>query len=68
MRCCDECPIAPGFAWLGLGIACLKLEEYKEAEDAFTQANLLDERNAEVYCYLALLCLRVTKTLPGRLH
>ena len=65
-RCCDECPNAPAFAWLGLGIACLKLNEFPEAEDAFTQANLLDEKNADVYGYLALLCLLQSAETPGR--
>ncbi|EGR33947.1 tetratricopeptide repeat protein [Ichthyophthirius multifiliis] len=44
-------------SWLGLGIACLRLNEKKEAEEALTQSNIYDSFNGEVWGYLALLCL-----------
>ena len=45
-------------AWLSLGISCLRLHSYEEAEDALTQANYLDSHNPEVWGYLTLLCLK----------
>ncbi|NXV31346.1 CFA70 protein, partial [Rissa tridactyla] len=44
--------------WLGVGIACYRLEEMVDAEDALTKANTLNNTNAEVWGYLALICLQ----------
>jgi len=42
---------------LSKGIGCFRTGEYREGEQALTQANLYDHLNAEVWGYLALLCL-----------
>ena len=45
-------------SWLNLGISCLRLHEYEEAEDALSQANYLDDHNPTIWAYIALLCLK----------
>ena len=40
-----------------VGICCLRLERMEDAEDALLEANLLDNRNPDVWCYLSLFCL-----------
>uniref|UniRef100_A0A8C3JV06 Tetratricopeptide repeat protein 18 n=1 Tax=Calidris pygmaea TaxID=425635 RepID=A0A8C3JV06_9CHAR len=51
------------FVYLRLGSIYLEeeeLEEMVEAEDALSEANTLNNTNAEVWGYLALICLHVS--------
>nr|XP_028562025.1 cilia- and flagella-associated protein 70 isoform X1 [Podarcis muralis]XP_028562026.1 cilia- and flagella-associated protein 70 isoform X1 [Podarcis muralis]XP_028562027.1 cilia- and flagella-associated protein 70 isoform X1 [Podarcis muralis] len=50
--------------WLGVGIACYRLKEMVEAEDALSEANALNNNNAEVWAYLALVCMQVNSQGP----
>lgn len=44
--------------WLGAGTACLQLGEVAEAEECLSEANVLNNRDAEVWVQLTLLCAR----------
>ncbi|KND04050.1 uncharacterized protein SPPG_01495 [Spizellomyces punctatus DAOM BR117] len=58
--------IAPSTAsWLGAGKACMALEDWEEAEDALAEANVLNNRNADVWAYLALLNLKLNRSFEA---
>lgn len=44
-------------SWMYLGLSLLRLGELHLAEDAFTQANILDNENPKIWGYMAILCL-----------
>ena len=43
-----------------------QLGEISEAEDALAEANILNNKNADVWAYLSLVCLKVICTPTSR--
>ena len=52
------CSVYPSSTLFNLvGICCLRLERLQDAEDALQEANLIDNRNPNVWAYLCVMCL-----------
>ncbi|XP_048176557.1 cilia- and flagella-associated protein 70 isoform X3 [Corvus hawaiiensis] len=60
---CDNS--ASCLTWLGVGIACYRMKEMEEAEDALSEANALNNTNADVWGYLTLICLHGRRQLEA---
>ena len=55
----QACAVRPcASTWLGAGIAYLRLQDYENADIALMEANVMNNRHAEVWGYLALLALQ----------
>jgi len=46
------------FSYMNLGVACLYLGDFEDAEKVLKKANILDTQNANVWGYLSLVMLR----------
>ncbi|KAI9339399.1 hypothetical protein BDR26DRAFT_837865 [Obelidium mucronatum] len=55
IRACEIKPCSS--SWLGVAKASILLGQYEEAEDSLSEANVLNNRDSEVWAYLSLLCL-----------
>ena len=55
LRACKQEPSST--TWLGAGIACMRLNELDDAEEALCEANILNNSAAIVWGYLTLVCL-----------
>lgn len=45
-------------SWLGVGIACYRMDNISEAEECLCEANILNNMDPEVWAYLSLVCLK----------
>ena len=55
LKCCKE--RVSTTSWFYLGLSLLRLGELEEAEDAISQANVLDNTNPKVWGLMTILCL-----------
>ena len=51
--------------WLGAGIACYRMGDLAEAEDALCEANILNNTDPQVWGYLALICLKTGRKVEA---
>lgn len=63
LKACIRSPSS--ISWLGAGIACYRLGNLAEAEDALSEANILNNKDAEVWAYLSLVCLQTGRQLEA---
>lgn len=57
---------ASAYTWRGLGIACYRLSELAEAEDALAEANAYDNTLADVWGYLCLVAIRTGRRIEAQ--
>ncbi|KAJ1098290.1 hypothetical protein NDU88_003406 [Pleurodeles waltl] len=63
LHACKTSPTC--LTWLGTGIACYRLGDMAEAEAALAEANTLNNSDAVVWGYLALVCLKTRRQLEA---
>ncbi|KNC51493.1 tetratricopeptide repeat domain 18 [Thecamonas trahens ATCC 50062] len=63
LKACQLSPSA--FTWLGVGVSCYRLGELDQAEDALSEANILNNFDADVWGYLTLVCLKTERVTEG---
>ncbi|CAF2607832.1 unnamed protein product [Rotaria sp. Silwood2] len=63
LRACRYQPTCT--TYLGLGIACYRMNQYDDAEEALTEANFLNNQNADVWGYLTLICLQTKRYIEA---
>ena len=52
-------------AWACLGVCCIRLGDYEEADVCLTHANELDKWDATTWGYCAVLCAKTDRTIEG---
>ena len=57
LRACKHSPSSR--TWFGVGVACYRLGDLEQAEDALSEANILNNLDPEVWAYLTMVCLKV---------
>jgi cytochrome c-type biogenesis protein CcmH/NrfG len=62
LKCCKE--RVSTTSWFYLGLSMLRVGELAQAEDAVSQANILDNTNPRIWALMTILCL---STGPQRL-
>lgn len=60
---CKSSPTA--LTWFGVGVACYRLDELDSAEEALTEANYLNNRDATIWAYLSLICLKTRRQVEA---
>lgn len=48
-----------------MGVACYRLGDLEQAEDALSEANILNNLDPEVWAYLTMVCLKVGVAVGG---
>lgn len=63
MHACKHSPSS--HTWFGVGVACYRLGDLEQAEDALSEANILNNLDPEVWAYLTMVCLKVGVAVGG---
>ncbi|KAK3728400.1 hypothetical protein QZH41_017640 [Actinostola sp. cb2023] len=63
LKACARSPSC--VSWLGVGKSCYRLGELMDAEDALSEANILNNKDSEVWGYLSLVCLNTARQLEA---
>lgn len=58
LRACKESPSSR--TWFGVGVACYQLDDLEQAEDALSEANILNNQDPEIWAYLTMVCIKVS--------